>query len=117
MAQPVELSNHVYPICVPEKEGRIDNRMNTGGSLAGWGATEKSNGEASTILKETRMNVFAQSHCNNSWDITSAALSAGAAYVQKEIPGLFQSNLLCAGSVCSIFSTYFHIYVLITYSL
>ena len=117
MAQPVELSNHVYPICVPETAREIDNRMSTGGSLAGWGATEKSNGEASTILKETRMNVFAQSHCNNSWDITSAALSAGAAYVQKEIPGLFQSNLLCAGSVCSIFSTYFHIYVLIIYSL
>ena len=113
----VKLNNFIYPICIPEKSERIDNRINTGGSLAGWGATEKSNGEASTILKETRMNVFAQSHCNNSWDITSAALSAGAAYVQKEIPGLFQSNLLCAGSVCWIFSIYLHIKVLIIYSL
>ena len=99
MDSTVELSNHVYPICVPEKEGRIDNRMNTGSSLAGWGATEKSNGLPSTVLKETRMNVFSQNHCNNSWDITSAAVRAGASYVQKEIPELFQSSLLCAGSV------------------
>jgi len=94
----VDLSNHVYPICIPETASEINNRMNTGGSLAGWGATEEFNGEPSTILKETRMNVFAQSHCNRSWDITSTALPAAASFVQKEIPELFQSNLLCAGS-------------------
>ena len=103
----VELNNFVYPICVPETAGDVDNRKNTGGSLAGWGATEESNGEASNILKETKMNVFAQSHCNNSWDISSAALGVGASYVQKELPELFQSSLLCAGSVCfKIFSIY-----------
>ena len=103
----VELNNFVYPICVPETAGDVDNRMNTGGSLAGWGVTEESNGEASNILRETKMNVFAQANCNNSWDISSAALSAGASYVQKELPELFQSSLLCAGSVCfKIFSIY-----------
>ena len=101
----VELNNFVYPICVPETAGDVDNRMNTGGSLAGWGATEESNGEASNILKETKMNVFAQSHCDNKWDITSTAFPPGASSVLEEIPELFQSNLLCAGTVSSIFLT------------
>ena len=99
MDQTVELSNHIYPICVPETSREINNRVNTGASLTGWGATEKFNGEPSTVLKEARMNVFAQSHCNNSWDITSTALPDAAYYVHKKIPELFQSNLLCAGSV------------------
>ena len=101
----VKLNNFIYPICIPEKSERIDNRINTGGSLAGWGATEKSNGEASTVLKETRFNVFAQSHCNNSWDIRSPVLRAVASDVQQEIPGMFQSSLLCAGSVSLLFTT------------
>ena len=95
----VEFNNFVYPICIPEKEREIDNRVNDGASLAGWGATEKFDGQPSNVLKETRLNVFAQSHCNNSWDITSTALPDAASYVQKEIPQLFQSNLFCAGSV------------------
>ena len=101
----VKLNNFIYPICIPEKSERIDNRINTGGSLAGWGATEKSNGEASTVLKETRFNVFAQSHCNNSWDITSSVLRVVASDVQQEIPEMFQSSLLCAGSVSFLFTT------------
>ena len=95
----VEFSNFIYPICVPETATEIDNRLNDGASLAGWGATEKFDGQPSNVLKETRLNVFAQSHCNNSWDITSTALPDAASYVQKEIPQLFQSNLFCAGSV------------------
>ena len=106
MDEAVELSNFVYPICVPETAKGIDNRVNTGASLAGWGATEKSNGEPSTVLKDTRMNVFAQSHCNNKWDITSTAFPPGASSVLEEIPELFQSNLLCAGTVSSIISTF-----------
>ena len=105
MDEAVELSNFVYPICVPETAKEIDNRVNTGASLAGWGATEKSNGEPSTVLKDTRMNVFSQSHCDDKWDITSTAFPPGASSVLEEIPELFQSNLLCAGTVSSIFST------------
>ena len=101
----VKLNNFVYPICVPETSGDVDNRMNTGGSLAGWGATEKSNEQASNILKETKMNVFAQVHCNNSWDITSSVLRVVASDVQQEIPEMFQSSLLCAGSVSLLFTT------------
>lgn len=97
----VEFSNSIYPICIPETASGIDNRVNVGASLAGWGATENFNGEPSTVLKETKMNVFAQSHCNSSWDITSIALPE-AANVEKEIPELFQSNLLCAGSTNTI---------------
>ena len=67
----VEFSNSIYPICIPETASGIDNRVNVGASLAGWGATENFNGEPSTVLRETKMNVFAQSHCNSSWDITS----------------------------------------------
>ena len=85
----VEFNNFVYPICIPEKEREIDNRVNVGASLAGWGATEDFDGKPSTVLKETKMNVFSQLHCNNSWDI----------------PELFQSNLMCAGSVSSTFFT------------
>ena len=92
----VEISNYVYPICIPEEASEIDNRYNNGASLAGWGATEKFNGQPSNVLKEARLNVFAQSHCNNTWD---TALPDAASYVQKEIPQLFQSNLFCAGSV------------------
>ena len=99
----VEISNYVYPICIPEEASEIDNRYNNGASLAGWGATEDSNGQPSTVLKEARLNVYAQSHCNNSYDITSAVIDAS--YFEKRIPELFQSNLLCAGSVSSIFST------------
>merc|ERR1719411_1279512 len=44
------------------------------------------------------MNVFAQSHCNNKWDITSTAFPPGASSVLEEIPELFLSNLLCAGT-------------------
>ena len=106
MDEAVELSNFVYPICVPETAKGIDNRVNTGASLAGWGATEKSNGEPSTVLKDARMNVFAQSHCNNKWDITSTAFPPGASSVLEEIPELFLSNLLCAGTVSSIISTF-----------
>ena len=97
----VEFDNFVYPICIPETARDIDNRVNTGASLAGWGATEDYNGKPSTVLKETRMNVFAQSHCDNKWDITSTGFPGGAFYVQQEIPDLFLSNVLCAGSVVS----------------
>ena len=105
MDEAVELSNFVYPICIPETPKEIDNRVNTGATLAGWGATVKSNGAASTVLKDTRMNVFSQSHCDDKWDITSTAFPPGASSVLEEIPELFQSNLLCAGTVSSIFST------------
>ena len=97
----VELSNFVYPICIPETATEINNRVNDGATLAGWGATEKYDGKPSTVLKETILNVFAQSYCNN-----TAALFSATAIVLKEIPELFQSNLLCAGSVSSIFSTF-----------
>ena len=103
MDSTVEISNYVYPICIPEEASEIDNRYNNGASLAGWGATEDSNGQPSTVLKEARLNVYAQSHCNNSYDITSAAIDTS--YFERKIPELFQSNLLCAGSVSSIFST------------
>ena len=99
----VEFNNFVYPICIPEKEREIDNRVNDGASLAGWGTTEKFDGETSTVLKETKMNVFSQLHCNNSWDIRSTALLGAASSVLKEIPELFQSSLMCAGSVSSTF--------------
>ena len=102
----VEFDNFVYPICIPETAREVDNRVNTGASLAGWGITEKFDGEPSTVLKETKMNVVAQLHCNSTWDITSTALLGAASSVRKEIPELFQSNLLCAGSVSSIFSTF-----------
>ena len=104
----VEFNNFVYPICLPEKEREIDNRVNVGASLAGWGATEDFDGKPSTVLKETKMNVFSQLHCNNSWDITSTTLLGAASSVLQEIPELFQSNLMCAGSVSSVF--YYQIY-------
>ena len=103
MDSTVEISNYVYPICIPEEASEIDNRYNNGASLAGWGATENSNGQPSSVLKEAKLNVYAQSHCNNSYDITSAAIDTS--YFERKIPELFQSNLLCAGSVSSIFST------------
>ena len=101
MDLPVELSNFIYPICIPETAREINNRVNVGAKLAGWGATEKFDGKPSTILKETRMNVFAQSYCNN-----SAAIFSATASILNEIPEFFQSNLMCAGSVSLIFSQY-----------
>ena len=113
MAQTVELSNHIYPICVPETAREINNRVNVGAKLAGWGATEKFDGKPSTALKETKMNVFSQSYCNN-----TAALFSATASIVKEIPEFFQSNLMCAGSVSSIFSAFiFMILALIICSL
>ena len=116
MDEAVKLSNFVYPICIPEISRNVDYRVNTGASMAGWGATEKSNGQPVITLKETKMTVFSQSYCDNKWDITSTAFPPGASSVLEEIPELFQSNLLCAGTVSSIFSTLaFTILALIIY--
>ena len=93
----VELSNFVYPICIPETPKNIDFRIGDGCTIAGWGATENSNGKPSTVLRETKLNVFSQSHCNNSYTITSAALQFASDYVEENLPKMFQSNLLCAG--------------------
>ena len=102
----VEFSNFIYPICIPEKSRDVDNRVNTGASMAGWGATEKSNGQPVITLKETKMTVFSKKYCDNKWTITSTAFPPGASKVLEEIPELFQDNLLCAGTVSLIFSIF-----------
>ena len=106
MDEAVELNNFVYPICIPEISRNVDYRQGAGASMAGWGATEKSNGQPVITLKETKMTVYSQLYCDNKWDIKSTAFPPGASKVLEEIPELFQSNLLCAGTVSLIFSIF-----------
>ena len=93
----VEINNFVYPICIPETPKDVDFRIGDGVTIAGWGATGTSNRKPSSVLRETRLNIFSQLHCKNSYTITSAALQFALNYVEENLPRMFQSDLFCAG--------------------
>ena len=64
-------------------------------TVTGWGAITDSERQPQAILKQTNIQVFSQKHCNGTHEAMSQDILKSK--VQRALPNLFQSNVLCAG--------------------
>ena len=86
----VEFSELIRPICLPLKSGT--NRDFHTVDLLGWGS-DHLYGPTSQVLKRVTQTIYPEEYCND----THSRKGAVAEQVQKVVPDLFQSHVLCAG--------------------
>ena len=90
----VELSAGIHPICLPEESiDDLDKRSNDLATLTGWGTPNRDDPTASSKLRLTRLAIFPQTYCNQSYDVGGRI----GARIKVSMPQLFQDNVFCAG--------------------
>ncbi|KAK3864809.1 hypothetical protein Pcinc_029525 [Petrolisthes cinctipes] len=63
LAQPVRYGQYVRPICLPQEEELLENKMAT---VAGWGAVQY-NGPISAILRQVHLPVWSNTNCDQAY--------------------------------------------------
>ncbi len=84
----------IQPICLPESSNTNVHKYDQYSvDLLGWGASSLF-GNASKTLKKVPQTIFPNSYCNN----THRRYDIDAKKIQKAVPDLFPSHLICAGT-------------------
>ena len=87
------------PICLPNSfNSDPDARHGYAGTVTGWGKTGQM-GDVSKVLRQGKLTIFSEKYCNLSRTLNRD----GETLLNPSfLPKLFQSDVFCAGKICSI---------------
>ena len=95
-------TRYVLPVCLPE-EPNVDLNSRTGitATISGWGLLMRNGNSTSDNLRSTTLTIYNQEYCNSTHDIRGR--NPLTPRKRRNLPHLFQPNLLCAGDAVSQF--------------
>jgi len=99
----IEFNPKVQPICLPDKPvDYSDNREGDLVTITGWGLQKLRTMRKDWSLREAQVSVFSQKYCNFKHNIKGGSFGA---LIAKDLPDLFTSKIICAGSETGLAGT------------